>query len=570
MKRHLRSIVRYRPIFVPLRGWLYGQRLRRRLPRWPQIMGGRHLRDASMASAKRKRVLVATSTGGHLAASTLDSALAVALALRGAEVEVLLCDAALPVCMLCESHIFPDQDRLLASGPKPLCGHCYGSAASLYEQMGIPVRTLSSVLTEADRERARHEAMTADLSHIERFTFEGLEVGSQALAGTLRFYAVGNLDREPKSEPVLRRYLEAAILTAIAARRLYADAYDAVVLHHAIYVPQGVLAQAARDAGVRVVTWNTAYRAGCFLFSHGDTYHFTMMDEPQEEWSSVTWTKELRDQTIDYLMSRWTGSRDWISYQSAARPGFTAADYGLDDRRPIIGLMTNVTWDAQLYYASNAFPSMRDWVLDTIRWFASRPDLQLVVRIHPAELLNPLVSRQRVADDIAEAFSELPANVRVIAADDPLNTYALADACDSVLIYGTKMGVELAPRGIPVIVAGEAWIRNKGIAQQADTREQYFALLDSLPAGRRLDEAQQERALKYAFHFFFRRMIPLQFVRARSGWPPFEIAANSLDALKPEACAGLDIVCRGILEGAPFLWEHDDHGAADRTMSEAA
>ena len=248
----------------------------------------------------------------------------------------------------------------------------------------------------------------------------------------------------PNAEPVLRRYLEAAILTAIAARRLYADGYDAVVLHHAIYVPQGVLAQAARAAGVRVVTWNTAYRARCFLFSHGDSYHFTMMEEPQEEWASVPWTAELREQTLDYLMSRWTGTRDWISYQSAARPGFNAADYGLDEQRPIIGMMTNVTWDAQLYYKSNAFPSMREWVLDTIRWFAGRPDLQLVIRIHPAELLNPLVSRQRVADDIAEAFPELPANVRVIAADDPLNTYALADACDSVLIYGTKMGVELA------------------------------------------------------------------------------------------------------------------------------
>ena len=287
----------------------------------------------------------------------------------------MLCDAALPVCMLCESHIFPDQDRLLTRGAEPLCGHCYGAAASLYEQMGIRVRKLSSVITEEDRARARREAASADLAAIGRFAFEGLEVGSQALAGTLRFYAVGNLDREPGSERVLRRYLEAAILTAIAARRIYADGYDAVVLHHAIYVPQGVLAQVARAAGVRVVTWNTAYRAGCFLFSHGDSYHFTMMEEPQDEWSSLPWTPEMRKQTVDYLMSRWTGARDWISYQSTARPGFRAADYGLDVKRPLVGLMTNVSWDAQLYYASNAFPSMREWVIDTIRWFQtpSRP-----------------------------------------------------------------------------------------------------------------------------------------------------------------------------------------------------
>lgn len=564
--RRLRGFVRYRSEFVNARGWLFGRRLRRGLPPWPRVITGGRPCSATPSVATAKRILIATSTGGHLAASSLDSALAVALSLREAEVEVLLCDAALPVCMLCESHIFPDQNRLLARGPEPLCGHCFGAASSLYEQMGIRVRRLSSAITAEDRARARNEAAAADLSDIGHFTFESLDVGSQALAGTLRFYAVGNLDREPGSEPVLRRYLEAAILTAIAARRLYAGGYDAVVLHHAIYVPQGVLAQAARDAGIRVVTWNTAYRAGCFLFSHGDTYHFTMMDEPQEEWSSLPWSPALREQTLDYLMSRWTGARDWISYQSAARPGFKAADYGLDARRPIIGLMTNVTWDAQLYYASNAFPSMREWVLDTIRWFGSRPDLQLVVRIHPAELLNPLVSRQRVADDIAKAFPELPSNILVIAADHPLNTYALADACDAVLIYGTKMGVELAARGIPVIVAGEAWIRNKGIAHQAETREQYFDLLEALPFGERLDEAQQERALKYAFHFFFRRMIPLRMVRAQSGWPPFKIAAGSLDALAPGMCPGLDIVCRGILEGEPFLWNDHVLSGADSTL----
>ena len=274
IKHRLRNLVRYRSIFVPARAWLFGQRLRRGLPDWPKIMAGQRLRPEPPGAVKKKRILVATSTGGHLAASTLDSALAVALALRGADVEVLLCDAALPVCMLCESHIFPDQDRLLARGPEPLCGHCFGKAASLYDRMGIPIRRLSSVITSQDRQRARREAASADLADISRFTFEGLDVGSQALAGALRFYAVGNLDREPNSEPVLRRYLEAAILTAIAARRLYADGYDAVVLHHAIYVPQGVLAQAARAVGVRVVTWNTAYRARCFLFSHGDSLSF--------------------------------------------------------------------------------------------------------------------------------------------------------------------------------------------------------------------------------------------------------------------------------------------------------
>jgi hypothetical protein len=325
-------------------------------------------------------------------------------------------------------------------------------------------------------------------------------------------------------------------------------------LHHGIYVPQGVLAAAAHKAGARVVTWNTAYRQSCFLFSHDESYHFTMLTETTDDWEGMDWTDAMRRRIVDYLRSRWTGAQDWISYQRSDGTRFDAKQLGLDPARPIVTLLTNVNWDAQLYYRSNAFPSLRDWVLDTIAWFATRPDLQLVLRIHPAETRNPLVSRQLMADEIAGRFPVLPENVRVIGPDDPLNTYALAEISDSVLIYGTKTGVELAARGIPVIVAGEAWIRNKGIAEQAETRDDYFNILASLPRKTRLPAEVQDRALRYAYHFFFRRMIPLDMTKPRAGWPPFSIEVDSLDALQPGRSQGLDLICAGILTGAPFIW----------------
>ena len=81
-----------------------------------------------------------------------------------------------------------------------------------------------------------------------------------------------------------------------------------------------------------------------------------------------------------------------------------------------------------------------------------------------------------------------------------------------MLIYATKTGVELAAMGIPVVVAGEAWVRNKGITTDVTTREEYRAVLASLPVGARLGREQHERAERYAFHFFFRRMIPVRCV----------------------------------------------------------
>ena len=57
-------------------------------------------------------------------------------------------------------------------------------------------------------------------------------------------------------------------------------------------------------------------------------------------------------------------------------------------------------WDAQLHYPANAFPSMLDWVLQTIRYFASRPDLQLLIRVHPAEIRGTARSRQPLVPEI--------------------------------------------------------------------------------------------------------------------------------------------------------------------------
>jgi hypothetical protein len=84
--------------------------------------------------------------------------------------------------------------------------------------------------------------------------------------------------------------------------------------------------------------------------------------------------------------------------------------------------------------------------------------------------------------------------------------------CNSAIIYGTKMGVELTSVGMPVIVAGEAWIRNKGLTEDASSPDEYFRILDRLPFPGPLGATQLARARRYAYHFFFNRMIPLPFV----------------------------------------------------------
>ena len=49
---------------------------------------------------------------------------------------------------------------------------------------------------------------------------------------------------------------------------------------------------------------------------------------------------------------------------------------------------------------------------------------------------------------------QLPPNVFIIPPTANANSYAIARASNAAIIYGTKMGVELAYMGVPTIVAG--------------------------------------------------------------------------------------------------------------------
>jgi hypothetical protein len=545
--------------------WIRLYLLRRRTqtvayPNWTAML--RHDRaawfDALAAAKDGPPVLVATTVGGYSGGVMLESLLAVALTLRKANVEVLLCDKVLPACLQCEVGLYPQLRHFARHGPREdLCGYCFDPAAQVYRSLGIHVHTLSSCLLPDDYARAATITRDVPSADIGRYTLDGLAVGEHALAGALRFFARADLDGTACAEAVLRRYFHAALLTVFAVRRLIrARRYHVAVFHHGIYVPQGLTGEVCRQEGVRVVNWNPAYRKQCFIFSHGDTYHHTLMHEPVEKWENMPWSDEMESSILGYLKSRWHGTNDWIWFHE--RPvehlGAIARQIGVDFSKPCVGMLTNVMWDAQLHYPANAFANMREWVLQTIAYFSRRPDLQLLIRIHPAEVRGTLPSRQPILSEIRHAFPRLPPNVFIIPPESRVSTYAAMAHCNAVVIYGTKTGVELTSMGIPVIVAGEAWIRNKGVTLDARSADDYFALLDRLPLPSRMDEAKTRRSRRYAYHFFFRRMIPIEFLAPAPGNPPFRVDVPNLDALQPGRSVGLDVVCDGILRSGDFIY----------------
>lgn len=521
---------------------------------WSAIIGrdrGRWTRARSTASGPQ--VLIGTTVGRFKWEVNFDSVLAVALTLRGARVRLLVCDHQLPACSAWVRQTYPAEFSPDRHSPQnTLCSDCLQPTLGVLGSLGLPVLRYSDLISPPELDAAMAGFDALDLDGIRDLVLDGVAVGEHSIAGAIRFFACARLEDEPGHMAVTRRYLRAAIMTKLAAQRaMTSPPADAVCGSHGIYVPQGLVSEVARKLGVRVINWHQAYRQKCVLFSHGDTYHKTLLNEPASEWMPTRWDAEREREIVSYLDSRQYGKQDWISFnrEPDARSIDAVKAMGVDFAKPCIGLLTNVAWDAQLHYGATPFKDMMTWLSETIRHFATRPDLQLLIRIHPAEVKGYIPSRQPALAEIKRAFPALPSNVFVIPPESTISTYETMERCNAVIIYATKTGIELSARGVPVIVAGEAWIKNKGFALDAATQDEYFRLLATLPLPERLDVARTTLARKYAYHFFMRRMVPIAYLDDK-----MRPAIESVAALEPGRDAGLDTICDGILGGASFVF----------------
>ena len=164
----------------------------------------------------------------------------------------------------------------------------------------------------------------------------------------------------------------------------------------------------------------------------------------------------------------------------------------------------------------------------------------------------------------------LPKNVKVIPPESNLSSYTLAEMSRAALIYGARMGVELAALGTPLIVAGETFNRRKGYSYDVETREQYFSLLDRVTDIPPNSPEMVERARKYAYHYYYRLMMdfPLFSVSNPMHMSGPRLEFERLEDLLPGRYGSLDRVCDGIIDGStPFVYDTLEHAGARTDLS---
>jgi hypothetical protein len=114
-------------------------------------------------------------------------------------------------------------------------------------------------------------------------------------------------------------------------------------------------------------------------------------------------------------------------------------------------------------------------------WVGARPDLFLLLRVHPREFPNKREGlKSEHASALEQALTELPPNVRVNWPSDKLSIYDIAEQADVVLNAWSSAGKEMALLGLPVVTYCPTVIQYpRELNYVGTTRDAYFAAIET-------------------------------------------------------------------------------------------
>jgi hypothetical protein len=284
--------------------------------------------------------------------------------------------------------------------------------------------------------------------------------------------------------------------------------YDVVIIPNGSILELGAVYRVATHLGIPAVTYEFGEQRGRIWLAQDDE---VMRQDTTTLWQAVgdiPLTVSERSE-IEKLFEARRGGRTWEQFrrkwQTTESEGAqrTRAKLGLDPKRPIALLCTNVVGDSLALNRQVFTSGMAEWLRKTVTFFEKMPDYQLVVRVHPGEMLG---AGHPSVDIIRNALPHQPEHVTVVPPESAINSYDLIEFAHLGLVYTTTIGLEMSMLGIPVIVTGETHYKGKGFTDDPGNWGEYISVLQKRleePQGRQLSDQAIEKAWRYAYRYFF-------------------------------------------------------------------
>ena len=412
------------------------------------------------------RVLFFSPHAGIWPHSFPEALVADAIRATPAELVYVTCGGALDsFCVTMAAH------RLTAVSPRAekqaVCNRCRATRDRLRRGFGFTSYDFETVLTDTDRLRIETILADANPDEIERLLVDGVQVGRATYYEFLIERKKTRLELTLEEWHAFRPRLANTLRSAIAAGRILdRERPDVVVAYNSLYSVNAVWRAHADLRGIP------------FYFVHGglslvDRLQHVVVgrDTTLEFWTRLVaaWPRyrdlpcneaELNHVTEHFLQLFQGTSVFAYSAPKSAVAENVRGRFGVKRSQQLL-VATMSSYDEYVAAAAVGgvpdpstllFPTQLAWLRALVAWVHDRPELFLLVRVHPREFPNKrdgLKSEHALA--LERELTKLPDNVRVNWPTDDLSIYDVAEQADAFLNAWSSAGKEMTLLGLPVV-----------------------------------------------------------------------------------------------------------------------
>jgi hypothetical protein len=425
-----------------------------------EFSGGTHV-------TKRRKVIFFSPYSGIWPHALPESYLAKSLDAETFEVIRVGCDGTFSTHCTAMSAAFVGIERSTAE-KQAVCVKCVANRKILEPAYQGGTHLISQYLTAHDF--ARVDGLVAGLTeeNIQDFEFEGIEVGRVAAYEILIKFKKTALVFRDEEFRYLHSYVRSSLLSLLAFQKLFAKIQpDVFVAYSPQYGMIGVCARYCELAGLPVYfvegssNINERYQA----LRIWNWTEFGLTNPALKYWQNIDqyrMTTEDRERALAHTRCLLSAS----SFSVYSAPMSNNADvrgrFGIPADAPLmLAAMSSYDEVFSAYaigrfprtkYDSDVFQNQLEWIEYTVKWFAARPDLYLMIRIHPRTFpskRNSVMAAEQL--QLAKLLEALPPNVRVNYPGEKVSIYDVYKEIDALVTGWSATGVEAMTFGVPVV-----------------------------------------------------------------------------------------------------------------------
>lgn len=377
-----------------------------------------------------------------------------------------------------------------------ICRQCGASKDLLRQEFSLSGYDLAQALDANDYAQIDNILARTTPETFQSLVIDDVPVGRLATYELLLRYKKLSLDLTGDEWTEYQISLRYALLSLFGARKvLDLERPDQVVVYNSLYSVNRTFCLLGERRGIPHyflhAGGNLAHRLQTLMFGRKCTvYYLKRLIEKWPEFRHRPCPPMLMRQITDHFLVLFGGASVFTFSPSASKTGQDLSQFfGIAaEQRVLVATMSS--YDER--FASETvgalptdyallFPRQVDWIRALVRWVSARPDLFLIVRVHPREFPGTMRGggKSEHAQLMEELFATLPPNVRVNWPTDGVSVYDLADVADVFLNAWSTAGKEMSLLGLPVVIySPELVFYPAELNYVGCTEEDYFAQID--------------------------------------------------------------------------------------------